>query len=926
MATFGSDKSFRKLRILHVNAQGLRKKFEELKALTSKHRPHIIVVNECKLDFEKVKYNIKDYDKITDSKAEHLTTAMYIARGLRWTQTHLSTNWQDDDRRIEGVSIRLVINHTTGESINIKGVYIPIPNQHHARDEFEDILLESSAVVIGDMNLLMRILGHTRDRSLGTLVKRLIQENVCSLSNTGVPSRPNSQGNGILDTAILTHESQNIDRVSAKGVESIGSDHLPWMLDLHIDVDRERKLVRNMRAIYEDEELSRRYESIFIESMGPLGDINSNVDCDNFIERLEKSLTAALNEIAPLKEDRRRDHLPADIEQLIIDRNAARNKAWRFRHNQLRRPALRQEYNRLKHEVSNALCTLREESWLKIIEDPRSNRTQMWRIQRSMKTQPQKLPQIPNCITEKDTIDTLVDAAIVKEAIVAPEDEGTEKTTPFRSLDLTSTDEIKKSLRRFKNKKAPGPDQLRADALKLGGKAFLEAFKRVADYVLTTGYFPRRWKQGECIFLHKAGKNYREAKSYRPITLLNIMGKLCERLILARLWETSHRLQPPFQHGFTQARGTGTQILRTGKFITDALDAKDSVAMISTDLSKAFDSINHRGLIKKLQNKNVDNNIIKILENYLMDRTVRGKFRTTIGEEMIVPHGVPQGSILGPVVFNLYVHDIWDEHDRLQGIKLSQYADDLCVLNRAARPDQATTRAKWAAETVIDYYERWGLKCNVEKTECIMFTKKRGYKPTVKLKDLTLPFKKETKYLGVIFDKTMTMGPHTNLVTTKAKRVRGALSPIIGYYAKTDLQVKLAIIQACLLPVLDYGTVQLLPRYSKTNLLKIERQYRMALKAAAQFPQRIPTEMLWDTLDWDPWHIRVHDLHQDMLGRLKQLNIADLDTPGDAYLGYGQFNPLLSNHRIGDIPYIVNKKDRRLPLSKRAVAPRPHRL
>lgn len=72
------------------------------------------------------------------------------------------------------------------------------------------------------------------------------------------------------------------------------------------------------------------------------------------------------------------------------------------------------------------------------------------------------------------------------------------------------------------------------------------------------------------------------------------MGKLHERLVLSRIQTTADRLQPPFQHGFTRARGTGTQILRTGKFITDALDAKDSVAMVLTDLSKAFDSINHR--------------------------------------------------------------------------------------------------------------------------------------------------------------------------------------------------------------------------------------------------------------------------------------------------------------------------------------------
>ncbi|CAK1602638.1 unnamed protein product [Parnassius mnemosyne] len=117
-------------------------------------------------------------------------------------------------------------------------------------------------------------------------------------------------------------------------------------------------------------------------------------------------------------------------------------------------------------------------------------------------------------------------------------------------------------------------------------------------------------------------------------------------------------LQPPFRQGFTRARGTATQIVCTGKTITDALANGNSVSMISTDLSKAFDSINHKALIKKLQDKDVPTNITKIIENYLADTQLKGRFRTTETEEKPILHGMLQGSILGPLAFNLYVHDI----------------------------------------------------------------------------------------------------------------------------------------------------------------------------------------------------------------------------------------------------------------------------
>lgn len=874
--------------------------------------------------------NLLNYDKITHSIAPHLTTAMYVMRGIRWSQTDVTPGTEERDRLIEGVAINLTYDHLTGDSLKIKGIYIPHRSEHFdaaaLNDELENIITEAANITIGDLNLKMTSLNQTRDAGAGILVRDLCNSAVCTIHHTGLPSRPNSAGYGILDAAIFSHDAQDFDTIACQQTTAVGSDHMPWLLDLSIAVDREKTLVRNIRAIANNEEIRHQYQQTLWNKTTNLPKvITTDTECENYILQLENNITETLDEYAPLHENNRRDQLPEHINELIDQRNQAKSKVWRLRYNQDRIMEQRRTYNRLKRQVQLALVEYNNENWTRIVNNPLNNRAQMWRIQRNLKAPLQRLPHIEGCNTEKETIDALVNAAIVTEAEINHEDKSTEKTTPFQPLDPTSIEEIRLALRRFKNKKAPGPDKIKADALKLGGDPFLIRYKVIADYLLLTGYYPNRWKIGECIFLHKAGKTHRDAKSYRPITLLNIMGKLHERLLLSRLQQTADRLQPPFQHGFTKNRGTGTQILRTGKFITDALEEGESVAMVLTDLSKAFDSINHEGLTKKLQAANVPNNIIKLVENYLSGRKIYGRFRTTNGDEKLVPHGVPQGSILGPVIFNLYVHDIWDQRDRIRGLKLSQYADDLCILNRSPDPNCATQRAGWAADTVTDYYRRWGLKCNVDKTECAMFTRKRNYRRNIRIKDQIVEYKNSIKYLGVHLDKTMTMGKQTDHVVQKARRVRGALAPIIGWHAKTDITVKLAVVQACLLPILDYGVVQLLSRYSKTNLLKIERQYRMALKTSGQFPRRLETSILWDMLDWDPWHLRAQDLNEDMLRRLREMHIEDLETPGDVYLGYGQHNPLLTNTRLGEIEY-VPKKDRSRLLSKRTTAPRPHRL
>ena len=441
--------------------------------------------------------------------------------------------------------------------------------------------------------------------------------------------------------------------------------------------------------------------------------------------------------------------------------------------------------------------------------------------------------------------------------------------------------------------------------------------------MLHTGRFPPRWKEGDCIFLHKAGKPYRDATSYRPITLLNIMSKVCERVMQARVLEACNSIIPEFQHGFRSQRGTGTQLLRTGKFITDAMANSHSVAMISTDLSKAFDSINHKRLTAKLADADVPNNINKLLENYLLGRRVRGKYRTTAGAEQLVTHGVPQGSILGPLVFNLYVHDI--PKTNIAGQMLSQYADDLCILNADTRPAAAITRAEWAAREIVDYYETNGLKCNISKTECILFTTRRKHARVMRIRGEQIPIKSCIKYLGVQLDKRLQMHKHAEYVVCRAKQVRGMLGPIIGYYSNCNIDTKLAVIQACLLPILDYGVVQLLPRFSKTNLLRIERQYRMALKSAGQFPLNVPTEMLWDILDDDPWHLRVADLHTDMLNKLSAICVPEIDTQGAPYLRYGHHNPTLSTSRMGEIIYLP-RTDRVKAVSKRAAPRREPRI
>ena len=298
------------LKIMHLNAQGMRDKFTEIKELVSKYHPAILVLNECKIDFDKQKFNIKDYDKLTHAVEQHLATAMYIRRGIRWTETEVTPGWADEDRKIEGTAIKLFTNHSTGEYITIKGVYFRHANQHHMREELEETLLDEPSVIIGDLNLRMRALGHNRDHGLGNIVKKAINDGICNMVHTNQQSRPSSPGDNILDLALITHQYY-VTR--AKQLESVGSDHLPWMLTLKIEHNIEEQLFRNTAIICENPKNREAYQKTmregFVRNLPK--EITSEKECEKYVEGMETAIIHALDTHAPLiKPTRERLFLP----------------------------------------------------------------------------------------------------------------------------------------------------------------------------------------------------------------------------------------------------------------------------------------------------------------------------------------------------------------------------------------------------------------------------------------------------------------------------------------------------------------------------------------------------------------------------------------------------------------------------------------
>jgi hypothetical protein len=433
--------------------------------------------------------------------------------------------------------------------------------------------------------------------------------------------------------------------------------------------------------------------------------------------------------------------------------------------------------------------------------------------------------------------------------------------TPLAAFKPVTVKEVSNMIQKMKIKTCE-LDPLPAVLLSGCIHTLLPAITDIINTSLSTGIFPDSLKPAFVRpLLKKNNLDPNELKNYRPVSNLSFLSKLLERIVLHQLSEhlSVHSLLPNLQSAYRPQHSTETALLRITSDLRNAMDNGEVSALVLLDLSAAFDTIDHNILIQRLRDTfGIHSSALSWFQTYLRDRTQTVAIDAHLSEPAILSFGVPQGSVLGPVLFTLYTQPIPHVIER-HNLLHHSFADDTELYN-STKPENINSLLSSISNCFSDI-KNWmtenKLKLNGDKTEALLIGTKQKLSAipdaSLLLSDATVPLSTQVKSLGVILDSTLSMQPHIASLT-KACFFQLRRIASIRRYLTQDACIKLVI--CLILSRLDYCN-SLLANVPASSLQRLQRIQNSAARLILCKKKRDHITPLFHFLHWLPIKDRI---------------------------------------------------------------------
>ena len=366
-----------------------------------------------------------------------------------------------------------------------------------------------------------------------------------------------------------------------------------------------------------------------------------------------------------------------------------------------------------------------------------------------------------------------------------------------------TVNEVEHLLSTLDLKKAAGDDGVPTRLLRLTAKSIAPHIHHLFNLSLKHGQLPQEWKQATVTPVYKKG-NRSLASNYRPISLLSILSKVLERIIFKRLYKQVNPLLPTCQSGFRKGDGTVHQLTRIVHTLAEALDNRKAVVSCYFDLSKAFDRVWHEGLLAKLAHIGIGGSLLDWFCDYLKGRVQRVRVDTAVSSWKNVPAGVPQGSVLGPLLFLIYTSDLPEQIE--SPVTCNLFADDTALCSIAQSVSISVEALQLATTNSGKWLKDWRLSVNLAKTSVMATTRTVASVPvpSIYLYGESLQSASSQRHLGVMLSADLRWSCHIDFVLSRAARLLGVLKRL---RSSLSMQASIAFYKLYIRPKLEYADV-----------------------------------------------------------------------------------------------------------------------
>ena len=400
---------------------------------------------------------------------------------------------------------------------------------------------------------------------------------------------------------------------------------------------------------------------------------------------------------------------------------------------------------------------------------------------------------------------------------------------PSMDSDLTLT-ELNDAIRRLKTRKSPGKDGVCNEMIRHLGPTARRKLLELFNISWRTGVFPTAWKEATIIPIVKKDKDPTKTASYRPISLLSCLGKTLERMINKRLqWHLEdNNLITKEQTAFRKHRSTEDRLTYLAQSVENAFQEKKKTVATFVDLSKAFDKMWKKGLLLKLLRAGVTGHMFKWIKSFMCHRTARVKLVGNLSNIVKIKEGVPQGGVISPTLFIIFINDITANLSR--HISRALHADDLAMWNASELTQTATIRMQEALNKTCKWAKDWGVTINSQKTVASLFSLSNS-KEKIKLKinNQQIPQEETPTYLGIKLDKKLTWKPHIQETEKNATRRLSLMKKLAGTKWGANSKTLKTVYTGNVRPVMEYGAAAWATA-AKSNTSRLARLQNVGMR------------------------------------------------------------------------------------------------